>query len=272
MCAFHPDRRAGVVCQRCDKPICPACMTQAAVGFHCPDCVRQGRQRVVRGRAAFGATQAPLVTYVVIGINVAVFLYQLSQPVDRVLFDYGLNGGAVADGGEWWRLVTSAFLHVDILHLALNMIALWIIGPLVERMIGRLRFALIYGVSLMAGAAGAVLVSPRSVTAGASGAIYGLLGALVILFRIRGISLWQSGLGLTLLINFVFTVTYPHISIGGHIGGFVGGLSATWLLVQGVRRLRAPQSMVWVVAGLVPVFFLIGLWASTTWTSPVFGS
>jgi membrane associated rhomboid family serine protease len=270
-CAFHPDRRAGVVCQRCDTPICPSCMTQASVGFHCPNCVKKGKQKVVRGPAAFGATQRPVLTYAIIAVNVAVFLYELSEgdvagrsSIFKVLVDYGLNGPAIAQDHEWYRLITSAFLHVSIFHIALNMLALWNIGPLLERTLGRTRFGVIYAVSLVAGSAGAVLLAPNQLTAGASGAIYGLIGALIVVFRNRGISFWQSGLGLTLLLNLVFTLTFPNISIGGHLGGLVGGLVATWLFVEGARRLRQPQTVLWVCIALVPLFFVLGLAAANS--------
>lgn len=281
VCAFHSDRRAGVVCQRCDKPICPSCMHQASVGFHCPDCVRQGRQQVVHGRAAYGGLTARTtsLTLVLIAVNVAVYLYQMSQGdivfrfggrLNEVVYDYGLQGAFINEEGEWWRLITSAFLHANILHLALNMFALWNLGPLVERSMGRTRFGIIYAASLMAGSAGALLVDPQAFTAGASGAIYGLLGALVVLFRNRGISIWQSGLGITLLLNFVFTIGYASISVGGHIGGFVGGLIAAWLLVELPKQVRNRDAVVGFAVALVPLFFVIGLWAATMWADPIF--
>jgi membrane associated rhomboid family serine protease len=265
-CAFHPDRRAGVVCQRCDKPICPACMNQASVGFHCPDCVRQGRQKVVRGPAAFGRTSASNpVIIALIAINVAVFLYEASQGDIRgtrtyeVVFDYGLNAGAVSTGGEWYRVITAAFLHANILHLALNMWALFVFGPLVERSVGRLRFGIIYASALLAGSAGALLLDPKALTVGASGAIYGLMGALVVLFRNRGISLMQSGLGITLILNLVFTLSIANISVGGHLGGFVGGGLATLVIIEGPRYIRNRGSIVWIAGALVPLFFVAGL-------------
>jgi membrane associated rhomboid family serine protease len=245
-------------------------MHQASVGFHCPDCVKAGKQKVVQGRAAFGASRKPVLTYALVAMNVAVFLYEVSrgdQPgrgggIYRVLSEYGLNGPDVAQNGEWYRLVTSAFLHVNIVHLGFNMVALWSLGRVCEIALGRVRFGMIYAVSLMAGAAGAVLITPNSITAGASGAIYGLLGALVVVYRDRGISFWQSGLGLTIVLNLVFTLSIPNISVGGHLGGLVGGGIAAWLLVEGARRIRQPQAMLWVVVALVPLFFVAGLVAA----------
>jgi membrane associated rhomboid family serine protease len=267
-CAFHSDRRAGVVCQRCDKPICPACMHQASVGFHCPDCVRQGKQKVVRGNAAFGRTPSstPL-TFILIAINVVVFLYEISQGTlageYKVNIDYGLNAFFIAQNGEFYRVVTGGFLHASVLHILLNMWALYVLGPLVERSLGRLRFGIVYATALVAGSAGALIIDPNALTVGASGAIYGLLGALVILFRNRGISVWQSGLGITILINAIITVTIPGISWGGHLGGFVGGALATLVLVEGPRYVRNRDAVVWIAGALVPVFFAISLMAAS---------
>jgi membrane associated rhomboid family serine protease len=265
-CAFHPDRRAGVVCQRCDKPICPSCMHQASVGFHCPDCVRQGKQKVVRGNAAFGRNpgNTPL-TFVLIAVNVAVFFYEMAQGDIRgtnflqVVYDFGLNAFAISENGEWYRIVTSAFLHASIFHLLLNMYALFVLGPIVERTLGRVQFGIVYAAALMAGSAGALLLSPNEITVGASGAIYGLLGALVVIFRSRGISLMQSGLGITLLINFVFTLTISNISLGGHLGGLIGGGLAALVIVEGPQRIKDHRMIVWLAGALVPVFFVLAM-------------
>jgi membrane associated rhomboid family serine protease len=268
-CYRHPDRRAGVICQRCDRPICPACMHQASVGFHCPDCVKQGRQKVVRGNAAFGrAPSSTPLTFALIAVNVVVFLVQLTRGDliiqginfgNKVLNDYGLYASAISDHGEWYRIITSAFLHANIIHLLLNMWALFVFGPIVERSIGRVQFGIVYASALIAGSAGALLLSPDKLTVGASGAIYGLMGALVVLFRNRGISLMQSGLGITLILNFVITLGISNISVGGHIGGFVGGLVSTLIIVEGPRYVRNRGAIVWIAGALVPIFFAVGL-------------
>jgi membrane associated rhomboid family serine protease len=273
-CAFHPDRRAGVVCQRCDKYICPACMHQASVGFHCPECVRQGRQKVVRGNAAFGRTPSSVpVTMTLIAINVVVFLIQIAagdETVGRfnlgnkIIWDYGLNGVAVSDGGEWYRIVTSAFLHANLIHLLFNMYALYILGPTIERALGPVRYLIIYAASLLAGSAGALIVEPDALTVGASGAIYGLLGALIVLFRNRGISLWQSGLAITLVLNFAITLSISNISIGGHVGGFIGGATAAFVIIEGPRYVRNRGMLVWIAGALVPVFFVVGMLAAAS--------
>jgi membrane associated rhomboid family serine protease len=271
-CAFHSDRRAGVVCQRCDKPICPACMHQASVGFHCPDCTRQGKQKVVRGNAAFGRTPSAFpITIGLIVVNVLVYLVQVAggdlveqgfNLGNRVVWDYGLAAFPISENGEWYRIITSAFLHANILHLALNMYGLYLLGSILERSMGRLRFGVVYAAALLAGSTGALIMDPNALTVGASGAIYGLMGALVVVFRNRGISIMQSGLGLTLFINFVFTLSISNISVGGHIGGFVGGGLAALVVVEGPRYLRNRDAVVGVAAALVPIFFLVALMAA----------
>ncbi|MFN8016502.1 MAG: rhomboid family intramembrane serine protease [Acidimicrobiales bacterium] len=250
-CYRHPDRPAGVVCQRCDRPICPQCMHQASVGFHCPECTKAGAQKVYRGPGAF--VVKPIVTYVLMGINVGVFLlglllvssaerqaYLTGDHVTSFQLDYaaiakiyGTNGfqfpGGVADG-EWYRIVTSGFVHFGILHLLLNMWGLWILGRAVEQAEGRWRMGLIYGVSLLAGSLGGLMVSPGDFGAGASGAIFGLMGALALIFRSRGIPLRNSPVLTVILVNLFFTFTWSGISRGAHIGGLIGGALAGWIL------------------------------------------
>jgi membrane associated rhomboid family serine protease len=251
-------------------------MHQASVGFHCPECIRSGRQRVVQGRQAFRAN-VPVLTAIIVGINVIVFLLQLVAGdvrtgrvlENRVIVEYGLNGYAVSEHHQWYRIFTAGFVHAGLFHVAINMFALWVIGRIVEAMVGRLRFALIYGVSLVAGSAGALLLSPDSRTVGASGAIYGLFAALVILFRARGIDMWRSGLAITILINFVFTLAVPNISLGGHAGGFVGGLIATWLLLELPRRLRRHHEPVVLTALLIPLLAVVGVLVAANWTLPL---
>ena len=232
-------------------------MSQASVGFHCPECARQGKQRVYTARTLMrGGAGQPYVTQVLIGINVAVFVAGLGQGSGDLLSggsafsdDYGLLGSGVAihggqltrigvAHGEWWRLVTGGFLHAGLLHIGLNMFALWILGSQLEPAIGRLRFGVIYGVSLLAGSLGVMLLSPESPTVGASGAIFGLFGLAVAIQLSRGINIWQSGLGTILLINLAFTFGVPGISIGGHLGGLAGGFLCGVLLHELGPRLK----------------------------------
>ena len=147
-CYRHPDRPGGVRCQRCDRPICPACMTTASVGFHCPECARSGRQKVYTGRAAFGGSKTLRLTPALIAINVVVFVLSLSgggsasEIGGSVLRDYGLYGPSIRYDHEWYRIITAGFLHSGLLHIGFNMYALWIIGNMLEPALGRLRFGI----------------------------------------------------------------------------------------------------------------------------------
>jgi membrane associated rhomboid family serine protease len=148
----------------------------------------------------------------------------------------------VADG-EYWRIVSAGFLHAGFFHLLFNMFSLWILGSLLEPAIGQLRFALIFFVSLLAGSFGALVVDPNSLTVGASGGIFGLMGAAVIVMRNRGINPMESGLGLWIGLNLLLTFTVSGISIGGHIGGLIGGTLAALVLFEAPNLLRVPPAM-----------------------------
>jgi membrane associated rhomboid family serine protease len=221
-CYRHPDRPTLVRCTRCERPICTECMRPAAVGFMCPDDAGE-RSRIGRPRL-YGGGQ-PVATISLIVINVAVFLLERGGDSNTYVFRHGaLTGVGVADG-QWWRVVTAAFLHANILHIAFNMYALWLLGKPLERYIGAGRFLAIYTVAGISGSAGALLLTSADVpTVGASGAIFGLMGALLVLER-RGMPLVGPLLPI-LLINLVFTFGVAGISIGGHIGGLIGGILA----------------------------------------------
>lgn len=252
-CYRHPDREAGVRCRRCDRAICPDCMISAPVGFQCRSCVK-GAPAV---RTMRSLRRDPHVTFVLIAINVAVFLGGQQQEGDL-----GLFGPAVADG-DWWRIVTSAFVHFDLLHVGFNMVLLWWLGNLLEPSIGRVRFGLVYVVSLFAGSLGVLLLSPNDLTGGASGAVFGLMGAAVVLMRQRGIDPMQSGLGGLLLINLLLTFARPGISIGGHVGGLAGGLLAG-AIVASTDGQRAQQWLGAAACALVGVAVAAGsLWIAS---------
>lgn len=238
-CYRHPDRETGLSCSECGRPICYECMTPAAVGLRCPEHSGrpQGVARVAKGarRVSFEGTGAVL-TKALIGVNVAVFLLQLAgggtlgSPAGEIfekgaLFIARVSGTGELIGladGEWWRLITSAFLHAGIIHLGLNMLALWWFGAALEAALGRGRFVLLYVVSGLAGSAGALLLSPEAVTVGASGAIFGILGAAFVLERQQIYVFGGGALGIIVL-NLAFTFLVPNISIGGHLGGLAGG-------------------------------------------------
>ena len=258
-CYRHPDRETGVACSNCGRPICPDCMTTTPVGMRCPECARD-RTKVVRGPSGIG--EPPVLTYVLIGINVAVALGAMLSGASAT-GGGGIGGssllrdGAVSqfaiDQGEYWRLVTSGFLHTGLLHLMFNMLALYILGSMLEPAIGRVKFATIYFVSLLAGSFGALLLSPDAATAGASGAVFGLMGAAVIVMRDRGINPLESGIALWLGLNLLITFTIPGISIGGHLGGLIAGALAAFVFTEIAGRLRAPDSVATLLAGAIGV-------------------
>ena len=266
-CYRHPDRTGGVRCQRCERPICPACMNTASVGFHCPECAgsKAGRQKVYRGRAAFGGAKSLVLTPALIAVNVGVFLLSLSdggradELRGRILDDYALNGFRIQNNDEWYRVVTSGFLHAGALHLLFNMWALWAIGNMLEPALGRLRFGIIYAGGLVAGSAGALLIEPEKLAVGASGAIFALFAATFIVQRAAGIDPWRSGIALTIGINLLITFGIPQISKGGHLGGLVGGGLIAWLLIEAPRRMRNREAPLILAAACIPVFFALAL-------------
>jgi membrane associated rhomboid family serine protease len=232
-CYRHPDRVTGLSCTECGRPICTECMTMAPVGIRCPEHSgkAQGVQRVTKGvrRAAFEGTGAK-VTKALIGVNVGVYVAELAtgggvNGTGSTIYLHGVLFGPLLEQGEWWRLVTAAFLHYGPVHLILNMVALYWFGSLLEERIGSGRYLLLYLVSGLAGSAGALLWSNGFLTptVGASGAIFGILGAGLVLERQRDYVFGGSALGV-IVINFVFTFSISGISKGGHIGGLVGGI------------------------------------------------
>lgn len=240
-CYRHPDRETRVSCSSCGRPICPDCMTPTPVGMRCPECMRQ-RTKVVQGvgGGATGFSRAPA-TFVLIGLNVVAFLIEIasgaggfSSTTSSVVVDFGLFGPLVSEG-EWYRLVTSGFLHAGLFHIGLNMVALYFIGRLLEPALGTIRFLALYFASLLAGSLGVLLLDPNALTYGASGAVFGIFGATMVIARGRGMNEIASQLGFLLVINLVITFTIPHISVGAHLGGLVGGVLCALVIVAGER-------------------------------------
>jgi membrane associated rhomboid family serine protease len=223
-------------------------MTPTPVGMRCPECMRQ-RTRVTTG-AAFGLSNRAPATFVLIGVNAAVFLVEiaagaggLSGSGSTVIDDLGLRGTSVA-GGEWYRIVTGGFLHAGLIHIAFNMVALYFLGRLLEPAIGTLRFSFLYAASLFAGSFGALLLtSPGAVTVGASGAIFGVFGAAFVIARNRGLDSIASTIGVILLFNLAYTFGNSDISLGGHLGGLVGGVICSLVIVAGERGMLGPRRL-----------------------------
>jgi membrane associated rhomboid family serine protease len=212
-------------------------MITAPVGFQCPECVKGAP--VVRRYSEMrrGTPQQAVVTSAMIAINAVVFLLSLgggnvmSRSGNRLAADYALYGPAVADG-EWYRLVTAGFLHYGLFHVGFNMLILYQLGQMLEPVFGRVRFALIYAAALLGGSVGAILLSPTSLTAGASGAVFGLMGAAALAMRRRGVNVFQTSIGSLLVINLVLTFGIRGISIGGHLGGLAAGALAALIVLQ----------------------------------------
>lgn len=241
-CYRHADRETGVSCSRCGRPICPDCMTTTSVGMRCPECAGDST-KVRRPAFAAGASSAAPATVALIAINVVAFLVQILfggggfGGFGSVYRDGALSSGAVGDG-EWWRVITSGFLHADLIHLGLNMLVLFFLGRVLEPMIGTPRFVAVYLVSLVAGSLGALLLTdPSSLTVGASGAIYGVFGATLLIARERGHDALLQQLGFWLVLNLVLTFSRPGISIGGHLGGLAAGALAGMLVIAVERRI-----------------------------------
>jgi membrane associated rhomboid family serine protease len=249
-CYRHPDRETNVSCTRCDRPICPDCLRSAAVGFQCPECVR-GQNRGRQATLPYGgriAEQAGLVSIVLGVLNIGMYiLTALTSPSgvhhnasSRIFVRLVLVPEWIARTGEYWRLIGTAFLHYGFLHIAVNMISLAVLGPGVERVFGRVRFAVLYIVAALGGSVAVYAFDPNPLqaTAGASAAIFGLFGALIVLYRKLGLDI--RALIPTILINAYITYRVPNISWIGHLGGLVTGALVALVLVYAprVNRLR----------------------------------
>jgi membrane associated rhomboid family serine protease len=247
-CYRHGDRETYISCQRCGRPICPDCMRQAAVGFQCPECVAEGARSVRPARTYVGGlvpARPGAVSMALIAINVAVFLLILAT--GRGDSQITLQGGLIGDlpsrfgittvsDGAYWRLLSAAFIHVSVLHILFNMYALGIFGPLLEQLLGRLRFVALYVTGALVASVVVYWLAPGSFTIGASGAIFALFGAAIVLLLRRGQDV--SNLLLLLALNVVITFAVPGISWQGHLGGLAGGLLFGVVFGYAPRRRR----------------------------------
>jgi membrane associated rhomboid family serine protease len=247
-CYRHPSRETGVSCSSCGRPICPDCMTTTQVGMRCPECAKQ-RTKVVRVRKGRTALRA---TYALIAINVVAFLAEgnltLTGGASNSVFEKGalLGSAYVQREGvlhregvaydQWWRIISGGFLHANLLHIFFNMYVLYVLGQLLEPALGSLKFTVIYAVSLLTGSLGALLVTPHAPVVGASGAVFGLMGAAAVELRARQIPVFQTGVGGLILINLIISFSLPGISWGGHIGGLLGGALAAAVFRLGDRH------------------------------------
>ena len=269
-CYRHPEREAHIRCVRCNRRICPDCMIDASVGFQCPECVREGNKGVRRARTVFGgrATSDPgYVSKVLIGINAIVFLLQtvIGQEVDQRFwliagpaFDPLLGESVGVADGEAYRLLTAAFLHGSILHLALNMYALFLFGPPLEAALGRTRFTALYLISALGGSAASYAFShPGQPSLGASGAVFGLLGAFLVLNRRLGRD--TSGVLIFLGINLAFGFFAANIDWRAHLGGLLAGVLCAVALVYAPEKHRTLVQVAGLGGVLILVLVVVGL-------------
>jgi len=241
-CYRHPDRQSFVLCQRCGRTICGQCQTPAAVGVHCPECVREARASAPRvtspviGRVRSAARSgAPVVTYGIIGVTLLVWLLQQvtgGALTNQLLFaaPYGL--------AEPWRMVTTMFVHGGFFHVLFNMYALFIFGGHLERVLGRARFAALYGLAGIGGSAAVAFLAPFTPVVGASGAVFGLMTAFFVIER----SLGRNSVQLLVLvgINLVIGFVLPNVAWQAHLGGIVVGALVAWILTRTRHRSKLP--------------------------------
>lgn len=292
-CYRHPDRETYIRCQRCSRPICPDCMNEAAVGYQCPACVAEGARSTRSGRTAYGGSrsaQPALTSMVLIGINVAVWVavvatgWRSSRLIDILAltpagkcgsdsqagsYYPGINTEAICaqvpDGrwdpgvadGAFWQLLTNLFVHVEPWHIGFNMLALWFLGPQLEAVLGRSRFLALYLVSGLAGSVAVMWLSgPHQTTLGASGAIFGLIGALLVIgTKVGGdvSTLWGW-----LAINVVLTFVVDNVSWQGHLGGLVGGAVVAAILVFAPRERRGLVQALGISALVLVLLLAVG--------------
>lgn len=251
-CYRHPDRETYIRCSRCERPICPDCMNAAPVGFQCPECVRDGAASVRQPTTALGGKpqeQGDLVTKVLIGINAAIWLVGLIVGSSALVDRFGLVKVTSVDGelagvltGEWYRMFTAAFLHAGIFHLALNVLALWILGSSLEPVLGRWRFIALYVLSALGGSVVSLLGMPLGgYSIGASGAVFGLFGALFVVARRFGRDV--SSVLVILGINVVIGFTVPGIDWRAHLGGLITGALLAYAFAHAPKSHRAMFSV-----------------------------
>lgn len=256
VCYRHPKRPAPLSCTRCGRPICLEDAVDAPVGFLCPEDAEQPASVRKAARSVQVATGG-YATRALVGIIGVLYLVGLVPGLglaDR-LFQLGALFGPAVEAGEYWRLVTSGFLHSGIIHVGFNGYLLWQLGGLMESTMRPQRYLATFFAGLFGGSAGALLLSYSAATIGASGAVFGLMGAAMIGLRARGINPWSTSIGSLLILNLVFTFIGGNISIGGHLGGLLGGAAAGWLVFRGPEQVRSWAP--WALAGALAVLGVV---------------
>lgn len=256
-CYRHPDRPALLRCSRCERPVCGDDAIEAPVGYQCRECAAGGQRVRHLGELVPDAT----VTKVLVGVIAVLFIASSALP--ELINQFALRP-ALVGLGEWWLLITSAFLHANLMHVAFNGYLLWLLGGMLEPTLGHGRFAALYAAGAAGGGLGVVLLSwlwavtpldqlpvvgqivtshPGIPTIGASGAVFGLMGAAVIGLRNRGVNPWRTDIGTLVLLNLAITFFIPNISVGGHIGGLLAGMAVGRLVFVGWQEARRATAL-----------------------------
>ena len=260
MCYRHSDRVSYISCTRCGRPVCPDCMVAAPVGFQCRACVASAASETVTPTTVAGGQYIanPAVTYALIGINLAIFLLQYLGGIKEVAGDWGMWPVGIAVGGEWWRLLTGAFLHGSLLHIAFNMYILFALGPTLERVLGHGRYLLLYVLAALGGGVASYAFSEmRTVSVGASGAIFGLMAALIVAGRRMRYDIKQ--VVILLGINVVIGFMAPNVDWRAHLGGLVTGAAVAAVLVYAPRAHRNLWQTLGVL-GILGVLIVATMW------------
>lgn len=265
-CTRHPDAATGRHCTRCGRPACNQCLTQVDVGSHCVDCIKSVRPAARERIRFWNASQPLLITRSIIAINALFYLWvtlgtrlTYGSAINKRELDMALSLYFI-DNGEWYRLISSGFLHYGLIHVGMNMFLLWQLGQLLEPALDRGRFALLYFAAMLGGSVGALALSPDALTGGASGAVFGLMAAAAVGLQQRGVNPMKTGIGGTLILNLLITFTIPGISIGGHVGGaFMGAAVGYAMLEPRWNRNAAYVSWVAPIVGMLGSVFFIAV-------------
>jgi membrane associated rhomboid family serine protease len=235
------------------------------VGSQCVECVKSARPPTTERVRRWAAVQGPIVTYGIVAANLGIFAWialsgGLMGGTTAVQRNLGLYGPAV-NTGDYYRILTSGFVHFGVLHVAMNMLFIWQLGMMLEPALGHVKYLLLYIAALVSGSAGALLLDPLSLTAGASGAAFGLMGAAAIALHQRHVNVLRTPIGTLLILNLVLTFAIPGISVGGHVGGLLGGALCGYIMLM-PRRGTRPAWEYAVPVGVIVVATWIGIWAA----------
>ncbi|WP_043619806.1 rhomboid family intramembrane serine protease [Nonomuraea candida] len=256
-CYRHPDRETWVRCQRCERPICPDCMRDAAVGFQCPECVAEGNKGLRTARSTFGGNvvRTPFVTYALLAVNVLIFGAQYLTG-DAVTAQLAMWPAGVALGDQYYRLISAAFVHGSVFHILFNCWALYVVGPYLERAFGHVRYIAIYAISALGGSVLGLWLDPlNQPTVGASGAIFGLFGAVFVVGR--RLNMDVRGIAVLIALNLAITFLVSGISWTGHIGGLVTGSLLAGALAYAPKNNRTLWQVVAIAGALALLAVLV---------------